>query len=403
MKFHWFAEATYPHLPANFAATYRSAWVDPPTSLLDPVLGGESLRAYLRMYRYAAEMGFDGVLVNEHHQTAGAMTPSPNLMAAILAETTKDAAIAIVGNSLALYNPPVRVAEEYAFLDAISGGRLIAGFVYGTPMDSAYAYGTPPAEVRPRFAEAHELILKAWAATEPFAFNGKYTRLRYVNVWPRPIQQPHPPIWVPGSGSLETWEMVTKYDYCYGHLSFSGLQSAKPLVDSYWEYVDQQGGNMNPNRMAFTQLICVSETDALAENEYREAVDYFYRNTNRVSSGFANAPGYRSRRSMEWEQAMAEKRGTDRLTAIKGELSWNDYLEKGFVIAGSPATVRERLSARCGQHPLQQRLPGANRYTDDASLLRETRHDEPADSARACPPHRPARRGCVARRFPRFR
>ena len=343
MRFHWFAEATYPHLTHDFAEKYRSAWVDPPQSALDPQLGGESLRAYLRMYEYAAEMGLDGVLVNEHHQTAGAMTPSPNLMAAALARTTTECAIAIVGNSLALYNPPVRVAEEYAFLDAISGGRLIAGFVYGSPMDSAYSYGVPPAEVRPRFAEAHDLIMKAWSSPEPFAFNGKYTKLRYVNVWPQPIQKPHPPIWVPGSGSLETWQLVTEKDYCYGHLSFSGMRNAKPVVDGYWDYVDSVGGDMNPNRMAFTQLICVSETDASAEREYREAVEYFYRNTNRVSPGFATAPGYRSRKSMEWEQAMAEKRGNDRVAAIKGEMGWNEYNERGFIIAGSPATVRERL------------------------------------------------------------
>src|SRR5690348_6571568 len=220
MKFHWFAEATYPHLPPDFHKVHRSAWVDPSPKLLDPSLGGETLRSYLRMYQYADEVGFDGVLVNEHHQTAGAMTPSPNLMAAVLAETTKKAAIAIVGNSLALYNPPVRVAEEYAFLDAISNGRLIAGFVYGSPMDSVYSYGVPPAEVRDRFAEAHDLIMKAWQAGAPFSFNGKYTKLRYVNIWPRPIQQPHPPIWVPGSGSLETWALVNAKDYCYGHLSF---------------------------------------------------------------------------------------------------------------------------------------------------------------------------------------
>lgn len=343
MRFHWFAEATYPHLPADFADKYRSAWVDPPSHLLDPRLGGESLRAYLRMYEYAAQVGFDGLLVNEHHQTAGAMTPSPNLMAAVLAQNTAGAAIAIVGNSLALYNPPVRVAEELAFLDAISGGRVIAGFVYGSPMDSVYSYGIPPAEVRPRFAEAHDLILRAWSEPEPFAFNGKYTKLRYVNVWPRPIQQPHPPIWVPGSGSLETWELVCERDYCYGHLSFSGMRNAKPVVDSYWQYVDGIGGNMNPNRMAFTQIVCVSETDASAESEYREAVEYFYRNTNRVSPGFATAPGYRSRKSMEWEQGMAEKRGNERLAAIKGEMGWKEYLDRGFVIAGSPATVRERL------------------------------------------------------------
>jgi alkanesulfonate monooxygenase SsuD/methylene tetrahydromethanopterin reductase-like flavin-dependent oxidoreductase (luciferase family) len=309
-----------------------------------PELQGEALRAYLRMYQHAAEVGFDSVLLNEHHQTIGAMTPSPNLMAAALANTIPEHTdIAIVGNSLALYNPPTRVAEEYAFLDAISNGRLIAGFVYGTPMDSAYAYGVAPSKVRERFAEAHDLILKAWTHPEPFAWNGKHNKLRYVNIWPQPVQKPHPPIWIPGSGSLETWELVTEKNYCYGHLSFSGMRSAKPLVDSYWEYVDRAGGDMNPNRMAFTQLVCVSETDAKAEEEYSEAVQYFYRNTNRVAPAFVAAPGYRSEASMRWELEMAEKRGIDRTRAARGEFTWKDYVEGGFIIAGSPATVRDQL------------------------------------------------------------
>ena len=344
MRFHWFAEATYPYLGKEFAENHRSAWVDPPRSVATPELEGEALRAYLRMYQYAAEVGFDSVLLNEHHQTIGAMTPSPNLMAAALATTIPaHTGIAIIGNSLALYNPPTRVAEEYAFLDSISNGRLIAGFVYGTPMDSAYAYGVPPGEIRGRFREAHDLILKAWTSPEPFTWNGKHTKLRYVNIWPQPVQKPHPPIWIPGSGSLETWELVTEKNYCYGHLSFSGMRSAQPLVDSYWEYVDRAGGDMNPNRMAFTQIVCVSETDAKAEEEYGEAVQYFYRNTNRVAPAFTAAPGYRTEASMRWELEMAAKRGIDRTRAARGELTWKDYVDGGFVIAGSPATVRDRL------------------------------------------------------------
>ncbi len=342
MKFHWFAEVTYPHLPDDFSEKYPSAWVNIPSRLQDPLKVGRVYRMFLDLMEYADEVGFDGLAVNEHHQTAGAMTPSPNLLAAALAKNTKNAAILVIGDSLALYNPPTRVAEEMAYLDCLSEGRLIAGFVYGTTMDSVYAYGLPPAELRPRFAEARELILRAWQEEEPFAFNGKYTKLRYVNTWPKPVQKPLPPVWVPGSGSVETWDLVTERNYCYGHLSFSGMRSAKPVVDGYWQYVDQKGGDMNPNRMAFTQLVCVSETDAQAEKDYYEAVKYFYKNTNRVSRGFTGAPGYRSAKSMTWELERAQS-NPDRDRAYKGEMSFGEYAEKGFIIAGSPATVRQRL------------------------------------------------------------
>lgn len=342
MRFHWFAEVTYPHLPEDFAEKYPSAWVTPPPRLLDGRKAGAVYRMFLDLMEYADAVGFDGLAVNEHHQSAGAMTPSPNLLAAALAKNTKNAAILVIGDSLALYNPPVRVAEELAYIDCLSEGRLIAGFVYGTPMDSVYSYGVPPAELRARFAEAHELIVRAWQAEEPFAFNGRYTKLRYVNPWPRPVQKPLPPIWVPGSGSIETWDLVTEFDYCYGHLSFSGMRSAKPLVDEYWNYVSAHNGNLNPHRMAFTQIVCVAETDGQAEQDYYDAVRYFYRYTNRVSRGFTTAPGYRSAKSLTWELER-QRSNPDRERAYRGELSFGEYDAKGFIIAGSPATVRQRL------------------------------------------------------------
>ncbi len=355
MKFHWFAEVTYPHLPADFPQKHKSAWVDPPVSLMDPTKVGEMYRMFLRLMEQADREGFDGLAVNEHHQTAFAMSPSPNLLAASLAGTTQNAAILVIGDSIALYNPPTRVAEEMAYLDCLSGGRLIAGFVFGTPMDSVFSYGTPPVELRERFHEARNLILRSWQEQEPFAHNGKYNKLRYVNVWPRPIQQPRPPVWVPGSGSIETWDLVIDENYCYGHLSFSGLGSAKPLVDGFWEYVDKRGGDMNPNRMAFTQICCVAETEEQAEKDYAEAVRYFYTH-NPTSPAYVQPPGYHTQATLQAQMARGGGRLTneDRMKAARGELSFWEYDEKGFIIAGTPKRVRERLrelatSLRVGQ------------------------------------------------------
>jgi alkanesulfonate monooxygenase SsuD/methylene tetrahydromethanopterin reductase-like flavin-dependent oxidoreductase (luciferase family) len=129
----------------------------------------------------------------------------------------------VLGSSIALYDPPIRVAEEFAMLDVISGGRLVAGFPVGTSMDTNYAYGRVPALLRERYAEAHELIRRAWAEDEPFVFNGRYTKLRYANCWPKPVQKPHPPIFIPGGGSVETWDFCIENNYNYSYLSFSAI------------------------------------------------------------------------------------------------------------------------------------------------------------------------------------
>ena len=84
-------------------------------------------------------------------------------------------------------------------IDCISGGRLIAGMVVGGGPEY-YSFSLNPAHARERFAEAHDLILRAWTEPGPFEFIGKHYKLRYVNSWPRPIQQPHPEIWIPGVG-----------------------------------------------------------------------------------------------------------------------------------------------------------------------------------------------------------
>src|SRR6266403_1107724 len=153
----------------------------------------------------------------QHHQNGYGLMPSPNIIAAGLARRTSRAAICVIGNSIALYNPPIRVAEEFAMLDVISGGRLIAGFPVGTPMDTNFCYGQIPALTRDKYAEAHELIMRAWASDEVFAFDGKYNQLRYVNCWPKPIQKPHPPIYIPGGGSIETWDFCLDHDYNYSY------------------------------------------------------------------------------------------------------------------------------------------------------------------------------------------
>jgi alkanesulfonate monooxygenase SsuD/methylene tetrahydromethanopterin reductase-like flavin-dependent oxidoreductase (luciferase family) len=99
----------WPYLPADFNDRYDSAWVWLPNSLYDPVKGHDLYREYINILAYADELGFDGICVNEHHQNAYGLMPSPNVIAGALTQRTRHCKIAVVGNALPLYNPPLRV------------------------------------------------------------------------------------------------------------------------------------------------------------------------------------------------------------------------------------------------------------------------------------------------------
>src|SRR3981081_819211 len=141
MKLEMFHLMPYRELPPDFAERYRSVWVDIPSHLFDPIRAHQMYNDTLDELEFAAASGYDAVGVNEHHQNAYGMMPSPNIMAATLARRTRDTALIVLGNSIALYNPPIRGAEEFHRLDVISGGRLVAGFPVGSSPDTNYTYG----------------------------------------------------------------------------------------------------------------------------------------------------------------------------------------------------------------------------------------------------------------------
>jgi len=343
MKFTWFNLMPWPYLPDDFREKNRSVWVDIDQKLFDPAKSHEVYNTYMDLLEYADTLGFDGVGVNEHHQNGYGIMPSPNIIAAGLARRTKDAAIVVLGNSIALYNPPIRVAEEFAMLDCISGGRLVAGFPVGTSMDTNYCYGQIPSLTREKYQEAHDLIIKAWTTREPFAWNGRYNKLRHVNIWPRPIQQPHPPIHIPGGGSVETYDFCIDNTYSYSYLSFSGYLRAQALMSGYWKRVEERGVDKSPYRAGFAQTILVADTDEEAERLYSEHVSYFYNRCLHVYPGFADAPGYRTIKTIQSGalSQYAPPRGG------YATLSWKDLVEGGHVIAGSPETVRQRMEELC--------------------------------------------------------
>lgn len=339
MKLEMFHLHPYRDLPQDFDEKYRSVWVDVPSHLFDPVKAHQMYNDTLDELEYAASLGFDGICVNEHHQNAYGYMPSPNLMAASLARRTANTALIVMGNSIALYNPPTRVAEEMAMLDCISGGRLVAGFPTGTSMDTNYAYGTNPAQLREKYYEASDLIIRAWTDPDVFAWDGRFNQLRYVNIWPRPMQQPHPPIWVPGAGSIETWEWCLRKEFNYAYLSYSGFKRGKQVLDGFWNKADQMGIEKNPYQAGFLQLVMTGESESEVEEKYGEHAEYFFNKMLHVYPGFGDAPGYRTLDTIRAGLLAQTGRFGDR----PPRSTWKDLVENGNIVAGTPDQVVEQL------------------------------------------------------------
>jgi len=354
VKLLWFHLMPYTELPDDFRERNPSVWVDIDSGLFDPARAHLMYNDFIDELEYAAEAGFDGVCVNEHHNNGYGLMPSPNLIAATLARRTRDAALCILGNSLALYNPPLRVAEEMAMIDCISGGRVIAGFPVGSPMDTCYAYGQNPSMLRQRYHEAHDLIVKAWKTKETFAFNGRFNQQRYVNIWPRPVQWPHPPIWIPGGGSVETWQWCAEMDYVYCYLSYFGYKAGKSTMDGFWAEMDRLGKDRNPYRAGFLQFVGVAATHDEAYRLYKEPAEYFYNRCLHVDPRYATPPGHTTVTTVRARARSGSdvKSSYERTSAALP--SYDEMIERGYVIVGNPEEVTEKLlqvanELNCGQ------------------------------------------------------
>jgi alkanesulfonate monooxygenase SsuD/methylene tetrahydromethanopterin reductase-like flavin-dependent oxidoreductase (luciferase family) len=331
----------YRDLPADFERRYNSAHIEPLWfDIADPEKVGQYYNATLDELVYAAHAGLHGLCTNQHHQNVYGFMANPSLMGAVLAKLTNGQNVAIIqlGSTLPSTTPPTRIAEEYAMLDCISGGRLVAGFPTGLPTDATVSNAVVPIEQRERYREALALVTKAWSAKDIFAWNGKYYQLGMVNLWPRPIQQPHPPIWIPGSGISATAEYVVSLDHCFCHLSYFGAKNAAQVADRYWELAARKGRDDNPFRFSFLQLIGVGATDAEAEALYAPHAEYFFSKLLHTPPHYAQIPG-----TLEYPALLHATRHNMRAAINMRELKAKDFYERGFVIVGSPRTVREQL------------------------------------------------------------
>ena len=227
-----------------------------------------SLQFSLDQFAMADQLGFDWVSVAEHHYAPFSLTPNPMLIAGALTQIVKRANIALLGASIPILNP-VRVAEEFAMLDTITGGRIIAGMLRGTPNEYV-TYNINPAESRGRFEEAMRLIQMCWTETEPFGWQGRYYEYRSISIWPRVVQKPGPKIYMSGS-SPESGEFAAKHRVGLG-FAVTNVPLAAAAAGHYREQARRFGWEPEPDDLIYRVGVHVGRTDDEAIEDYSHAL-----------------------------------------------------------------------------------------------------------------------------------
>ncbi len=334
MRFSFFHLMPYPYLPADYDENYTSSSLTFPNKHFDPKLGAQLYARYLDELEYADKLGFDGIAVNEHHQSAYGLMPSPNIMAAALARRTERARIMVLGNAIGIRGNPLRVAEEIAMLDLLSNGRVDSGFVRGIGWEY-FGHSISPTRSRARFNEAHDLIIKAWTSEEMFEWVSPNYEYRYVNLWPRPLQQPHPPIYIPGAGSTETMKFCAERRYTYMSV-YAPTRVVRMWFDGYRKAANELGYVPDPERIALSIPVYVADTDSRAHAEAQAShIEWLFHKGLKIPGQLASPPGYMSAGSLRG----VIKAGMRAFS----QLSYEELLTQGYAVVGSPDTVARKL------------------------------------------------------------
>jgi alkanesulfonate monooxygenase SsuD/methylene tetrahydromethanopterin reductase-like flavin-dependent oxidoreductase (luciferase family) len=269
MHMMYFTERPYRDVPEEEVIRNRS-FFGVPNTFYDPEIGARYYNEYIDEAIYAEELGFDAIMLNEHHGTPFCMGAVMNVEAAILARVTKKARIVLLGNPLPVLKHPLRMAEELAMIDLISKGRLVPGWVRGAGSEQIFNNANP-AYNREYFNEAHDVVIAAWTRPGPFRWEGKHFNYRYINPWVLPYQKPHPPIWIPGVISTETVIWCAEHRYPYIGLG-TALHSTVELWNLYQQTAAREGYAAGPENFGYLQQIHVADTEEKAQEEGKAAL-----------------------------------------------------------------------------------------------------------------------------------
>jgi alkanesulfonate monooxygenase SsuD/methylene tetrahydromethanopterin reductase-like flavin-dependent oxidoreductase (luciferase family) len=310
-----------------------------------PELAVRNYREHLDAWALMEELGFEGIGFNEHHTSPYGLMTSPNIMAAAASQRLSRMKILIYGNLLPIHEP-LRLAEELAMLDCLTGGRLISGVARGIPREHT-AYNVSLADSRARFEEAWEIIKLAWQA-DVFSYQGKFWTYKDVAIWPRPVQRPYPPVWVPVTTSQETLEWAARENAPITPGAVATLAARQDMVRYYAACLAKHGRTITPDHVVAGANVYVADSREQALKEAGPYLLYFF-HTLFSHGNLSNVGGQRQRGYVR-EEGLGWLRPEHReefLRTLQGfrRTTMEDLKRNERLAWGSPAEVRDSLIA----------------------------------------------------------
>ena len=269
--------------------------------------------------RLADELGFDVVWLAEHHFSQYGICPSLAPLAGAIAATTRRVRIgtAVV---IAPFEHPLRIAEEWAEIDILSGGRLEFGLGRGYQPSEFRGLGVSMEATRERFDESLEIVRLAWT-TERLTFAGKHYRVDDVRVLPKPVQKPHPPLW-PAAVSPNTYTLAARRGLkILTSPSFTPFDVLRKNYDAYRAEWRATQGTDEGAEICINKIIHVAETSREARENLKEPISWFYHTQAGLISDPTGAPPEQYkfyRRVRENLLSMTEEKALDQ-AAIAGD------------------------------------------------------------------------------------
>ena len=313
-------------------------------SNFDPVAGSQLYNERLIEYQLVEEVGFDGIMLNEHHNAPFCMQAQITVWASILAAATERVKIVLLGTPLPTIENPVAISESLSMIDMISKGRLVAGIVRGAGTEQ-FANNVNPAFNRERFYEAHDLLVKTWTEPGPWRWEGDHYQLRVVNPWALPLQKPHPRIWVPGVASPETIVWCAQNRYPYICLNTT-IEQTKQIWQLYEDTAQETGYTSGPEHRGYLIRVHVQDTE---EHALANARQYMWMQGEFTGLGHA-----------VWSAPTGYSSPTNREGAVKRANSPIASTRRAHAVRGPVAEPPDR-----GRHPRPGRRATAHAHRGD--------------------------------------